>query len=241
MAPLTVTIGSGPIALVQTGAVQETIISTSSPLPGVLPVASTAGNLLLLFIGAGNPGAVPSISGVPAGFTKLAGVITAANTSWEVWGYPNNPGGIAGLQVTANCGAVGARWWTYMSEWSGVAFASILEASGTTTAAAGTTLAPTATTAVLSVGDLVISSWMQQALASAAITFTSPSGYTRLIDTQALVRFQHLDIEYATSPSVGSIVGPTLTSSVTTDSAAGLVVVLRAAHPVVDQTAYLKY
>lgn len=35
--------------------------------------------------------------------------------------------------------------------------------------------------------------------------------------------------------------GPTLTSNLTTISAAGLIVALKAAHPVVDLTAFLQY
>src|ERR1044071_4375314 len=196
---LTLTIGSGNIALVQNGAVNETLIGVSTPIPAGITSASTAGNLLLLAIGTGNPGAVPSITNMPTGWFKLTSALAASATDWEFWVYPNNPGGIQNIIPTANCGVAGARWYTHMSEWSGVLSASYLDASGTATATAGTTLVVTTTTALVGTKSLVIAGWMQQIAGSTTNTFTSPAGFTRLIDTSSLTRFQHLDIEYMTN------------------------------------------
>ena len=241
MSPLTLVIGSGQIALVQNGVVQETIISTSSPIPAILPAASTAGTALLLAIGTGNPGAAPSITGMPVGWVKLTDATAASATLWQFWIYPNNPGGILAVSPTANCGVAGARWWTHMSEWSGVVSASYLDASGTATATAGTTLVPTTVAALVATKSLVIAGWMQQIAGSATVNFTSPTGFTRLIDTSALTRFQHLDIEYMTNPTPGAILGVTLTSDTTTTQAAGGVIVLTPQISTTDQTAYLQY
>jgi len=241
MAPLTVSIGSGPIALVQSGAVVRSFAvgEASSAIQATLPVASTAGTTLIAIWGNPN-GGTPTVSASPAGWTRLVAVPQSTTTDFEIWAYYNNPGGIS-LATFTGAGLVGFNSWRgAMSEWANVASVTTLETSGTATATSGFTLTPTTTGNVVSTGDLAISAWIQ-ACAGGTVTDTSPAGWTRLIDNSTEATSSHMAAEYLPSPPVGSTLGPTLTSSVASTSAAGATIVLRAVSPTTDMTAYLKY
>lgn len=236
---LTVSVGSTPIVLVQNATLAVTPGGASvNAVTPTLAVTSTPGTALLALVAGNLPAIVYTAS---AGFVKL---LTAndGNRFMDVWIYLNNPGGI----LTANFSASGTNtgpWFAHLSEWSGVAYASAVDASGTLTATVGTTLAPTTTGNVNNAGDVAISAWRQTIAAPGAVTFTTPAGWTRLVDDGSDATLSaHLDAEYQLSPSVGVPIGPTLTSNTATNTlAAGAIIVLKAAHPVVDQTAYLQY
>src|ERR1044072_6931577 len=120
----TLTVGSNaPIALVQNGAIQDTVLPTSgsNPAPATLPIASTAGNLLVAFFATGAANAVPVNLTMSTGWLDIGPAMdTTFNAFIDVQIYPNNPGGILSISPILGVGAVGARWWSHMSEWSGV-------------------------------------------------------------------------------------------------------------------------
>lgn len=229
--PLTVKIGSGPIALVQSG----TVVNNQGGAPPVaLPVASTAGTCLVFFIGTTSNSSVTSM---PAGWVRQTGLLPIGQPpDFEVWAYFNNPGSI--LTVTAVV-ANTARWSGTISEWANV---SSLEVSGTATATSGTSLVLSTSSPVVSIGDVAIAGWLQQLAVAGAVTFTTPGGFTRLADNGSDVTLgSHLDAEYQLNSPVGSL-SVTLTSSGTTSAAAtGAVIVLKAAPAVLDETAYLQF
>jgi len=235
--PLTLSIGSGAIALVQNGVEG----STGTPVGGgpvgtSLPLPSTAGTALVLIAANATTPTGPTVTSMPAGFVLLASIRETTNSDYEVWVYLNNPGGISAVTFQT---VLTGQWYTHLSEWSNVAFASAVEATGTATAIAGTTLSPASAT-VVSPGDLAISGWIQK-MTSGTCTFTTPTGWTRLTDNGSVSGLNHLDVEYQINPPAGGLV-PILTSTATTNAtAAGLTLVLKKAHDVVDQTAYLAY
>jgi hypothetical protein len=150
-----------------------------------------------------------------------------------------NPGGITAATFMAS--GNGAVWRLHMSEWSNVqrAFGNF-DAATTGSSTSGTTLALSAGP-LLSPGDLVLAAWSQLIGVAGAVTFTTPSGFTRLADNQTDVTTTHLDIEYLLAPAQGSTVNPTLTSSGTTTSAAGMLIALLPAPGTVELTDYIAY
>jgi len=241
--PLTLTIGSGPIALVQNGSVVETVLSAdgfaSGSIAATLPVASTAGTTLILIMSSNVQANLASPAGF-TGITNLAGTAIGVTTIFKIAVYPNNPGGIIGVTVQAT-GPVGTgTYWAHLSEWSGVASASVLDTSGTATAVAGTTLTPSTAAAVVNPGELAVVGWTQK-IATNTATFTSPSGWTRLADSGALSRDTHLDAEYLIGPNSGPPLAPVLTSNRTTTDAGGVIVLLKRAPQAVDMSAFIAY
>ena len=234
--PLTCQIGSGAVALVQNPSIS--LASAGFQVSVTLTTPSTAGNALMLVVGFQLHAGV-GVTGLPAGWVRLGQVTQSTFAAMEVWVYLNNPGGIQ--VVTFSVGVLGVDYPVgHLSEWSNVASAAALEASGTATATSGTTLVPTTSGNVLSVGDLALAGWFQNHSAGVA-TFTTPAAWTKLADNGTLSRVYHLDLEYQINPATGATLGPTLTSTATTNTAAGLIVVLKAAPPVTNQTAFLKY
>jgi hypothetical protein len=236
--PLTLTIGSGPVALLQNGVLNT--LGGGDPAGGlvqtVLPVASTAGTALVLIAANATTPTGPTITSITAGFVKLASIRESTNSDYEVWVYLNNPGGITVVNFLT---VLTGQWYTHLSEWSNVAFASASEATGTATATSGTSLTP-ATVTVASGGDLALTGWIQK-MGAGTTVFTSPAGFTRLVDNGSTSGLNHIDVEYQINPAPGGLT-PVLTSTGTTNpTAAGLTLLLKAAHPAVDETAYLGY
>lgn len=243
MAALTVSVGSGPITLVQNGTVPFFVAfgGTGSPIPATLPLPSTAGSCLIAVLSCMS-GGTPNIASGPAGWTRLAAQGEGVQSGIEVWCLLNNPGGIQSVNFI-NGALIGTPiWYVHVSEWLGIVSASVLDASGTTTATAGTTLTPTTTGSVPTIGDLAIVGWAQRATVTAAATFTTPPGFTRLVDTGSdATTDSHIDLEYVVNPAALTPLAPILTSSRTTMSAAGFVICLKAAHAAVDLSSYVKY
>jgi hypothetical protein len=242
---LSLNIGSGPIALLQNGPYVNTGTGGAGPSVGVLTLnaPSTAGTALIAIVAAApGGGASPSVTSFPVGWGRLQTVTQSNIALLEIWAYPNNPGGISTVNFIGTS-TLALAWRCHMSEWANVAAVGYLETSGTATATAGTTLAPTTSGNVVTAGDLAISAWIQQIAVGGVVTFTTPGGFTRLIDSGAEAGnpIAHIDAEYEINPGTGAPLGPTLTSTGTTSSAAGAIVVLKAAPPVADQSAYLDY
>jgi len=237
--PLTLSIGSGPITLVQNSTITTRPITTANPVV-TLPVASTAGDLLVVVLAQG-ANQTTSITSGPAGFLRAASVqqLGGDNTSLEIWYYPNNPGGILAATFVGDPSLY--VWSSQISEWSGVGAVSPLETSGTATATGGTTLTPTTSAVLTSTPKLVIAAWMQRLGGNAAVTFSRPPGYTLLKDEGSVSQISHLDIEYSTTPAAGLVAAPVLTSTGSTFGASGAVVVFKAGTPATDMTAFLAY
>src|ERR1700730_6180275 len=223
---LGLTTGGGTVSLVQKSAAIGYFSSASLPAP------STSGNCLIAIAAVGHGSGL----GVNAPWVSLALVIGGDN-SLQIMAYPNNPGGIQVFMPAY------APSYVHLSEWANVSTIGTLDAtSGTATATSGTTLAPTTGTNLATTGDLAISAWIQEKAGAAAVTFTTPGGFTRLIDNGADATLDtHIDVEYKINPATGATLGPTLTSTATTTNAAGAIIVLKPTAPAVTQTSFLKY
>jgi cellulose synthase/poly-beta-1,6-N-acetylglucosamine synthase-like glycosyltransferase len=154
----------GVIALVQTGTNAVTAFSGNNTT--TLPLASTAGNLLVI-----------TINGFPTNvFTAPAGWILAAGSSQtgrdEIWYYPNNPGGITSATLTSSNFSTIAQ----MTEWSGAA-AAPLDRTGTNTDTGVISSTVSTSAATTTVGDLGITAFRTSHLGA---TFTVGAGWTNI-------------------------------------------------------------
>jgi len=239
---LTLTVGSNaPIALVQSSAIFKTTLpSVPGAYQGTLPAPSTQGTCLIAVVGIGLiVGGAGSVI-FPDGWTRLAAINQGDISDLEVWAFPSNPGNIIGATVQPTSVSAPA-FRIQLSEWSNVRGVDVVELSATATATSGTTLSPITTANVENGRELVISAWLQVMSVATAVTFTSPEGFTRLIDDGAGVTNSHLDIEYQLSPRQAATAHPTLTSTGTTAAAAGATLVLKAVSPATDLSGFLAY
>lgn len=243
MAPLALNIGSVAIAKVQSGTVVQTFQlppGSVGPVAGTLPLASTAGTTLVAVISGATFAGIGAT--FPLGWVRLA---TNPTTDWiEAWIYQNNPGGIQSIAVkVVSHPTFTLTYYLTISEWSNVGrVVSALDTSGIASASVGTTLALTTTANVQAAGEVAISAWQQSASVTGAAVFTSPAGWTRLVDNGSdATNNNHVDAEYILGPASGAPLSLTLTSNRTTIAAAGLVIVLKLATPVVNQTAFIRY
>ncbi len=116
----------GGISNVRTG--PEAGPSTKDVFP-TLPVASTAGNLLVVTLRSEtNPSNKPFTA--PAGWVSAlpGGAFLDGTAHTEIWYYPNNPGGITTADFGVAPASINAV--AQMSEWSGVAVAAPLDRTG---------------------------------------------------------------------------------------------------------------
>jgi len=252
MTATTVSIGSGAVAFVQKNdppQIGYPLFVGGAPITLKLPVASTAGTCLIAVITYGSGASANQTYTLPAGWTKQAQaqITSVPNIAdYEIWTYANNPGGIQTVQI-AHVGSIPSApsWLATISEWTNVASIGTLETSGMATASAGTSLTLTTTGSVVTAGDLVLVGWIQLH-AFNSIAYTPPPGFTSLVsggDNGAATdaAFQHMEVEYQIGPLTGAPLTPIVTSNRTTQYAAGAIIVLKAAPPILDQTAYLKY
>ncbi len=243
MAPLTLSIGSGPMAFVTGGGFNNQFTGSTSQ-SFALTQASAAGTCLTLTLGSGS-GSTPRIVSLPPGWQLLIQSIQGTQSDLEVWIYPNNPGGIQTVQFITS--SASSAWYVYYEEDANVRAiaASALDVSGTATATAGTTLALSTTGPVSATGEFATAVWLQHLAAPAAVTFTTPTGWIRnLADSNA--GNDHIDSEslttgFTATPAAGSPLNVTLTSTGTSASAAGVIYVLKGNTPATDQTAYIAY
>ncbi|TMC54603.1 MAG: hypothetical protein E6J20_01305 [Chloroflexi bacterium] len=119
-------------------------------LTATLPVASTAGTLL---VATTRSEPTPNRFTAPAGWIAATFVNEATAGRSEIWYYPNNPGGIAGVTFTINPANIFAS--AQMSEWRNVA-AAPLDQTGSFTASANQLTATISTAGATAVANELV-------------------------------------------------------------------------------------
>ena len=161
------------VVIVQIGA--EAAVQTTN-VTYTLPLASTAGTLLVAMVSAG-PSVTPSTG--PAGWVYATGVNQPGEGRNEIWYYPNNPGGILSATFTMAAGnqAVGQ-----MTEWKNVSTVTPLDKTGVVAVAANQLTATVSTSAATAVGnELAITNDGFNFVAGApAMTITQGAGWVNL-------------------------------------------------------------
>ena len=198
---------SGGIGNVQTGA--ETPVQRHFVTP-TLPVASTAGTLLVVVI---RSAATPNRFAAPAGWVTAAFANQASAGRSEIWYYPNNPGGISTVTFTINPANIDSV--AQMTEWRNVLAAAPLDRTGTFTTAANVLSATVSTGAANTVAnDLVITSdgFMPQA----GQVFAPGLGWGPLLNdtTNGLASEYRLDLRAAVASETVTSTVPTTWSMV---------------------------
>src|SRR5665213_747928 len=172
---LVLTVGGGAITLVQKSL--GTRATTTTPTD-TLPAPSGAGTTLIAVLSNPNglPTTTPSVDRtLGVGWFQFLAATPHAMANVEVWVYERNVGGI----TSATFASVNAAWSMQLSEWSTGHTDS--SRNGTAASSSGTTLALTTTGNILVAGSLVIAAWEQVIAAPATATFTTPTGYSSLI------------------------------------------------------------
>jgi hypothetical protein len=193
---------SGGISNVQSGT--ETAPTRHFITP-TLASPSVAGTLLVAVMEC-DPS--PNRVTVPAPWANADFAFTGTNSRSELWYYPNNPGGVSNVTITAVPASIACE--AQLTEWRNVAAASPLDTTGTTTVTtnqlSGTVSTSPATTVA---NDLVITS---DALATrAGMTIVPAAGWTSLVNdaTNGLSSEYRLDLPAA-------VASETLTTTVAT-------------------------
>src|SRR5437763_8652068 len=109
-------------------------------ITATMPGASQAGTLLVATVSAAS---TPNKFSAPAGWISASEANQVGEGRSEIWYYPNNPGGISSVTFTMNPATVNGN--AQLSEWLGVAVASPLDQSGSSTVAVPTTTTSNAT------------------------------------------------------------------------------------------------
>src|SRR6266568_4271691 len=156
--------------LVQKSAAVAT--GTGGPVTGTLPAGSAAGNTLVACLG-GNTGATQFAAG--AGWVQAAQVGNGTLSRCEIWYYPSCPAGITTAAFTGGSGGLRAALAEFHSSIAGATVT--VDNAGTGTASAVTACTATGTATA---GDLIVAAFTEHLAASAAVTWTDPSGYTLL-------------------------------------------------------------
>ncbi|HEY8816625.1 MAG TPA: hypothetical protein VIP57_16190, partial [Candidatus Dormibacteraeota bacterium] len=142
---------SGGISNVQTGV--ETPPTRHFITP-TLPSASLAGTLLVVVMEC-DPS--PNRVTVPAPWINADFAFTGTNSRSELWYYPNNPGGVTNVTITAVPAAIACE--AQMTEWRNVATVNPLDQTGTTTVTTNQLTGTVSTSAATSAAnELVITS-----------------------------------------------------------------------------------
>jgi hypothetical protein len=164
--------GEAAIANVRTGSV---VSSSGNSLAVTMSSGSTAGDLLVATISSDNGSA--TFSG-PSGWVQGPNVGVGGNSGRaEIWYYANNPGGISSATFTTSGATLVAG---QLSEWSGVATSSPLDASGTNTTTGATNITVSTSGAPTVTGGVGITSFDLAMGKSQNITFTPGSGWSNL-------------------------------------------------------------
>ncbi len=159
----------GTIANVQVGAKSAVANPT---VTATLPVASTAGTLLVAVIRSGDSGTNFT---APANWVVANRVNRAGTSHSEIWYYPNNPGGISSAAFGVPKAAI-----AQMTEWSNVLTVAPLDRTGTLSngGSASPTLSTSAATTVAN--DLVITLFSPEVQSPQA--YTAGAGWTPLVN-----------------------------------------------------------
>src|SRR4029077_18081727 len=139
------------ISNVQTGAETE---PTKHFIIPTLAAPSLAGTLLVAVV---ECDASPTRVTAPAPWTNANFAFVAGNSRSELWYYPNNPGGVSNVTLTATPASIACE--AQLTEWRNVATASPLDTTGTTTVNTNQLTATVSTSpATTAANDLVITS-----------------------------------------------------------------------------------
>src|SRR6266581_3648538 len=145
---------------------------TGGTVTGTLPAGSAAGNTLVACLG-GNTGSTQFAAG--AGWVQAAQVGNGTLSRCEIWYYPSCPAGITTAAFTGGSGGLRAALAEFHSSIAGATVT--VDNAGTGTASAVTACTATGTATA---GDLIVAAFTEHLAASAAVTWTDPSGYTLL-------------------------------------------------------------
>jgi hypothetical protein len=158
----------GSITNVQIGIKSAVTSPTVTP---TLPVASTAGTLLVAVIRSGPSGTAFT---APAGWVRANSVNRGSASRSEIWYYPNNPGGISSAAFGVPNGAI-----AQMTEWRNALAVAPLDRTGTLSAntTATATLSTSAATTVAN--DLVITLFSPEI--QSPQTYTAGAGWNPLV------------------------------------------------------------
>ncbi|MGA7913405.1 MAG: pilus assembly protein TadG-related protein, partial [Candidatus Dormiibacterota bacterium] len=156
----------GSIANVQSG---PEVVTGSGNVTATLPVASTAGDLLLATVVGGNN--VSPFSG-PAGWTRAASVGQSGDGEVEIWYLANSSVPVTSAAFTSGSSTSIAQ----LSEWRGVATVAALDRTGTATSSSNVTASTVSTSAAdTAAGDLgiTVTTWTSG-------TFSSGAGWSTM-------------------------------------------------------------
>jgi hypothetical protein len=128
-----------------------TALSPSNVVTPTLPLASTAGTLLVAIV---NAGASATQSTAPGGWVIVpTGINQPGCCRSEIWYYANNPGGISSAAFTM---AVGNQGIAQMTEWKNVSTVLPLDQSGTKAVAVATNSVTLPTAGATSVANELV-------------------------------------------------------------------------------------
>ncbi|MGA8922893.1 MAG: pilus assembly protein TadG-related protein [Candidatus Dormiibacterota bacterium] len=156
----------GSIANVQSG---PEVVTGSGNVTATLPVASTAGDLLLATVVGGNN--VSPFSG-PAGWTRATSVGQSGDGEVEIWYLANSSVPVTSAAFTSGSSTSIAQ----LSEWRGVATVAALDRTGTATSSSNVTASTVSTSAAdTAAGDLgiTVTTWTSG-------TFSSGAGWSTM-------------------------------------------------------------
>jgi hypothetical protein len=198
---------SGGISNVQVGT--ETA-PTKHFITPTLAAASLAGTLLVAVMEC-DPS--PNRVTAPAPWVNADFAFAGGNSRSELWYYPNNPGGIANMTLTATPASIACE--AQLTEWRNVAIALPLDQTGTTTVTSNALTATVSSSGATTVAnELVIAS---DALAvQAGMAITPGIGWTSLVNdpTNGLVSEYRLDLPAAVESETLTSTKPTTWSLV---------------------------
>jgi len=196
-------LGGAGISNVQTGV--ETVPTTHFITP-TLTSASLTGTLIVAVMECD-----PSSNRVtaPAPWVNADFAIAGGNSRSELWYYPNNPGGVTNVTLTATPASIACE--AQLTEWRNVAAVNPLDQTGTTTVTTNQLSATVTTSAPTSVAnELVITS---SAFASkAGMSINQGAGWNSLVNdpTNGLASAYRLDLLAGTpSEPISSTVATT--------------------------------
>ena len=149
-----------------------------------LPVASTAGTLLVVTIWSELNGAQKAFSPPNANWKEVgAGAFLAGTVHVDIWYYPNNPGGILNADFGVSPASINAE--AQMTEWNGVLAAAPLDTSGSVTISIPTKTPTVSTAANLSQANELVITEFGFATGGPGNVYTAGAGWTGLVNDAA--------------------------------------------------------
>jgi hypothetical protein len=150
-------------------------------ITATLPLPSLPGTLLVVTIRSDtNPSHKPFTA--PAGWFQAVTALEDGAAHTDIWYYPNNPGLLNSATFGASPAAISMV--AQMTEWTGVATASPLDQTGTTTIATSQKNATIATSGAMSPANELVITNVGFASAGAGNTYTPAAGWNSLTNDQ---------------------------------------------------------